>query len=855
MRGLLLATWLAVLAQPPAARSASSLAGSGGAAVVRLPAALSASSLAGSGDASVVRLASARRGLHVVPFPGTPDASPISPVIFSSIRPSDVSSITVVGSRTGVHPGRLISLPDGGGTAFIPDVRFAGGERVDVTAALRSAQAGAASGAPGATRLSFSFTVERPVSTARSSPSNPAPSATQASATGRPAYRRGRLRFRSQPNFYPPEVNMTSDTDLQSGDIFLTPHDGGQNGPMILNSGGQLVWFRPLTGQGAFNLEVQHYRGQPVLTWWQGNTFHGQGNGADVILNRFYGTVAVLHAGDGYVSDLHEFQITRQGTALIDAYVLVPYNLTSVGGPANGKVWDCVIQELDIKTGRVLWEWHALGHVPVSDSHAVLHPGRAYDYFHLNAIEQLPDGNLLVSARNMWAIYKINGVTGHVMWELGGRHSSFHMAPGTNFEWQHDAHLSGGDTLTLFDDASFPQEERESSAKTLKVNLQARTAVLEHRYTHYPPLLAGAEGSEQILPNGNVFVGWGTASYFSEYTSSGHLVFNGVFPAATNSYRAYRFNWDGQPVGRPSISLSPESNGYVNVYASWNGATQVASWRVFGGPTPGSVAELETAPKTSFETVITLGSEPRYVAVQALSASGRVLGTSQVHSDPSHVALFGADTFARDSDGSGNVAVGCFTGRECHLTVQISAGSPLLAHAGPRAVRPGTGALIPFRLSPSGRRELVHSAPGGLGVQVTVHDSSSGERASRSMVIFPYSTNGPGPPRRTVPSRTIRIVGTTGFVSGAGVGQLVAACYATSSTCAASATIASGGQVIATTPPEQLGAEELGDIYFKLTPTGLAMLRSAGGNQLPAQILLSNGNDTARGQIALVRYQ
>lgn len=582
--------------------------------------------------ALVAAPAEAAPGLHVVPFPGTPDASPLSRVIFSSLEPSELRSITVTGSRTGVDHGHLVSLPDGGGTAFVPATPFADGERVEVSAALASPQAGTASGAPGARQLRFSFTVRRP--RAGAVPAAPAATrATQASAAERPAYGPGRLRFHSQPHFYPPRVAMTSDPDLRSGAIFLSPHDGGQNGPMILNSRGQLVWFRPLDGEGAFNLEVQRYQDRPVLTWWQGNVAHGQGDGADVILNRSYRTVAVLHAGDGYVSDLHEFQITRQGTALIDAYVLVPHSLTSVGGPANGKVWDCVIQELDIKTGHVLWEWHALGHVPLTDSHAVLHKGRAYDYFHLNSIQELRDGNLLVSARNMWAVYKVNRVTGQVMWKLGGKHSSFHMGRGTSFEWQHDAHLSG-DTLTLFDDASSPQEERESSAKALRVNLAARTAVLEHRYTHFPPLLAGAMGSAQLLPNGNVVVGWGAANDFSEYTSAGQLVFNGSFPAITNSYRAYRFPWGGQPVGRPAMAVDPQSNGDVNVYASWNGATHVASWRVLGGRTQHSLGQLGTDHKTGFETTIALGSKPRYVAVQALSASGHLLGTSRVHADP-----------------------------------------------------------------------------------------------------------------------------------------------------------------------------------------------------------------------------
>ena len=140
-------------------------------------------------------------------------------------------------------------------------------------------------------------------------------------------------------------------------------------------------------------------------------------------------------------------------------------------------------------------------------------------------------------------------------------------------------------------------------------------------------------GSVQQLPNGNVVVGWGTANNFSEYTPSGHLVFNGGFPPATNSYRAYRFPWSGQPAGRPGLALASQSSGDLNVYASWNGATRVANWRVIGGAGPRLLLPLDTAHRTGFETTIALHSRPRYVAVQALSASGQVLGTSQTRAD------------------------------------------------------------------------------------------------------------------------------------------------------------------------------------------------------------------------------
>jgi hypothetical protein len=433
--------------------------------------------------------------------------------------------------------------------------------------------------------------------------------------------------FHSLPHLHPPAVGFSQAPDPRPGDFLITPNNAPQNGPMILDSRGQLVWFLPLLGESAFNLEVQRYQGQPVLTWWQGKVTHGQGEGEDVIMNRSYQTVAVLHAGHGYTSDLHEFQITPRGTALIESVVPVTADLRSVGGPRDGRVYDGVIQEVDIGTGAVLWEWHSLNHIPISGSYAKKKASTPYDYFHLNSIQQLPGGNLLVSARNMWAVYKINRATGKVMWKLGGRGSNFHMGSGTGFEWQHDSQLKG-DVLTVFDDGSFPTEEQQSSAKTIRIDFAARRAVLVRRYTHQPPLLTGAMGSAQHLSNGDLLVDWGDQSHFSEYTADGHQLFDGALPLGINSYRAYRFPWIGRPRTSPALAASAGSG--TTLYASWNGATQVAAWRIFTGASPGAMSFDTTAPRRGFETTIWLRSTRRYFRVQAIDAAHRVLGTSPV---------------------------------------------------------------------------------------------------------------------------------------------------------------------------------------------------------------------------------
>jgi hypothetical protein len=592
----------------------------------------------------------------VIPFPGTPDAAPASEIIFSTLARSDVVWVAVMGSRSGRHAGRWITLPDSAGIAFLPRRPFQAGEMVQVQAELASPAAGAAAGDGGVRLLKWSFVVgirESPNAATDPAPRRDGVAQAGAAASAAAAIRAGghagegsaepagdgrsagppTQTFNSRPDLHPPLVSLTHDGDPDAGDIFLTPNHNPQRGAMILDGRGRLVWFEPRHGP-VYNLEVQTYRGQHVLTWWEGQFM---GPGRDVIMNQSYRRVAVVHAGEGYSADLHEFQITPQGTALVDVYSPVRTNLSSIGGSARGTAVDGVIQELDIRTGRVLWEWHALGHIPISASHApVPKDSSPFDYFHINSIQQLPNGNLLISSRSAWAVYEINKRTGNVIWELGGKHPSFTMGPMTNFEWQHDAHMYPDDTLTLFDDAGSPQEERQSSAKTLFVNLRARTVSLIHRFAHSPSLLSSLAGSAQRLPDHNVLVGWGSEPAFSEYTPAGQLLFDGRFPYGVYTYRVYRFPWTGHPLTRPAVAVTAAPGGGTTVYASWNGANQVAFWRVLAGSSASHLTALGNQVAWSgFETAISRRARPAYLAVQALDSSGHVLGTSTVHRGPS----------------------------------------------------------------------------------------------------------------------------------------------------------------------------------------------------------------------------
>ncbi len=105
-----------------------------------------------------------------------------------------------------------------------------------------------------------------------------------------------------------------------------------------------------------------------------------------------------MKAGNGYHADLHEIRLTPQGTAWIDIFDPIHTNLTSVKGSSNGILTDSVIEEIDIKTGLVMWEWHALGHIAISDSFNPLPSnGRPWDYVHINSVDPGSSGDVLLS--------------------------------------------------------------------------------------------------------------------------------------------------------------------------------------------------------------------------------------------------------------------------------------------------------------------------------------------------------------------------------------------------------------------------------------------------------------------------
>jgi hypothetical protein len=293
-------------------------------------------------------------------------------------------------------------------------------------------------------------------------------------------------------------------------------------------------------------------------------------------------------------------------------------------------VLDSVVQEIDIKTGLLLFQWDSLDHVPLADTYEPMpsSAGQPFDYFHVNSVEPDGRGNLLISGRNTWAAYKVDP-SGHTLWSLGGKHSSFRMGSGTRFAFQHAVRTAPDDdqTITLFDNgAGPPRIHPQSRGLTLKLDQASRKAELLRSNPHSPSLLAAFEGSVQSLDSGDQVLGWGQQPYFSEYDPRGQTVFEGRFVDSNSSYRAYRLRWSATPSAVPSLAASTTA-GTTTVYASWNGATRVGSWRVLAGAGRTTMHQVTTEPTQGFETQITIPAAA-FVAVQALDADGRALSTT-----------------------------------------------------------------------------------------------------------------------------------------------------------------------------------------------------------------------------------
>lgn len=586
---------------------------------IALPTALALAGLGILGAQGSVAKQSKPKPVSVYPSPGTPVASDSTTFSFRGLKPKNLGNVRIYGSRSGPHRTRRVAHSDGRGVSLVPRRRFSPGETVSVFSGKRIR---------GARHGDFQVGIGRFFSRGRK--------------VSEPKAKNRFPRLKSRPDLRPPWIRVrTNRPGVSPGQMLFAPK---QTGLVIADRLGRINWFQPTgfggRGQEVQDFRIQRFRGKPVLTFWKGELSRDRKAqvGTYNVINRAYKPVARFGAGNGYKPDSHEFKITSRNTALVIAYRSVHWDLRKFGGGRSGKVFDNVVQEIDIRTGAVLFEWHSLGNVRLKASTAPRPTnGDSWDYFHANSVERDGD-SYLVSARKTCTIYRIARKSAQLKWRLRGDGkkswaNDFRVGPGARFGYQHDVQRLPNGDISLFDNGlalRFPNVRNQSSALVLRLRGKGKKSRAKpvQRFQHRPdPVIARSQGSAEVLANGNVFVGWGDKPQITEFSSSGDIVFDAVFGTRVNSYRARKAEWVGRPRTRPAIASRKTKKG-VYVWASWNGMSGIASWRVMSGPDRTRLQPAGSSPWRGLETAIPVKKTAARYRVQALDAKGKILGKS-----------------------------------------------------------------------------------------------------------------------------------------------------------------------------------------------------------------------------------
>lgn len=532
----------------------------------------------------------------------------------------DRLDFTVRGSESGQHGGQKILADDHRTVIFKPDSPFMPGEEVEIDVNSLYLDSGA-SFEP----LSYAFTV----------------SVGQTSGTPGSASVPDSIPQSAFPDFLtvPQDIPHYTVEGALSGEeqqyVFVAPFYWTKSTVgsylLILDKQGRLVYWKSVAdGLAGWDFKVQP---NGLLSYFdqKASTFY--------LMDSSYRVVDSYQAGNGYVADLHDYQLLPDGDALLMIYDTQTVDMSAIvdGGQKDAAVTGLVIQRIDLSKD-VVFQWRSWDHFSFGDSPEDL-TVENIDLVHGNSLALADDGNLLLSSRNLSEVTKIDLQTGDVMWRLGGKANQFAIN-GRTFAYQHDAAQLPNGNVTVFDNQGAPGNPAPSAGIEYKVDETEKTATVVWEYEHDPPVFAMFMGNMQRLPDGNNFIGWGAPSteagyeYVSmtEATSDGRALFDLSFDQPYVSYRAFVFPWNGSPETEPDLAAVVDAGGITLGY-SWNGSTAVASYQVFGGASPETLALIETEAKVDFETQSHFAglSEGRYYyQIAAIDGDGREMARSRI---------------------------------------------------------------------------------------------------------------------------------------------------------------------------------------------------------------------------------
>ncbi|ROV96178.1 hypothetical protein VSDG_05027 [Cytospora chrysosperma] len=470
------------------------------------------------------------------------------------------------------------------------------------------------------------------------------------------------------------QVNIWDEERISptGGSHIFIRHDFKVSAALILDARDLSVVYVDRQYDRTSDIRVQKDGQRSYLTFYEGPIVDGHGDGNSVMYDDHYNKAYEITAQNLSVkSDLHEFQLTGHGTALVTAYEPVKYNLRPWRGSSRGYMLDSVFQEIDLETKEVLFQWRALDHVDPSDSFYKVET--KWDFFHINSIQKSVDGNYLVSGRHMHSIYLIDGKTGDIIWTLGGKKNQFRELAadeGANpsgeellsFAWQHHARFYPGSNekeITFFDNHGLTTSHQTCDgdcSRGLRIRLDfdsddegeqgdasAPAAQIVREFLHPQSLKSQSQGSVQPLEDnsGNVFIGWGRCPTFTEHTPDGEAVMDVQFSpwhtetntVALDNYRAFRMDWKATPQWNPDV-MARERDGVVSIYASWNGATEVRAWAFLASNNSNDLHDYNNVvaivPRAGFETSVSLEYPAKFSRAAALDAKHIIIGSSGI---------------------------------------------------------------------------------------------------------------------------------------------------------------------------------------------------------------------------------
>ena len=333
---------------------------------------------------------------------------------------------------------------------------------------------------------------------------------------------------------------------------------------MILDSKGYLVWY--MLPDALNLLDFKYFPDRQLYTFIK---FKNPDDAWFTVMDTDFHLVDSFTTVNGFAPDPHEFQITSGQTYLVtgisDSIMdLSAFLFNGVPGSANTHVIGFVIQEFD-ENHNLLFQWNSNDHI---------HPAKAFqfygyapgnfDYCHGNSVAEDWDGNLLVSFRHLNAVYKISRFDGQVIWELGGKTSSFTFQNDPGFSGQHDAKRLPNGNISLFDNANMSVVPKISRAVEYSLDTVNWVAQKVWEYKYVPGFIGVAMGSHQTTEDRDHLINYGLDfrpnPSFVLTDDAGNLLSELFFQDSSMSYRSTIADIPFDNTKRPPVMCTQNAN-------------------------------------------------------------------------------------------------------------------------------------------------------------------------------------------------------------------------------------------------------------------------------------------------------